>query len=107
MVVLRSTTLWVAVSSFTSSWRLTVISIAAPCAAGFSTSVSTIGMIPTSSIADFGQVKPAISANRGSPIVSPPPGLSLQHTQSPSETAGVSASDCIHLRNHPSVENAS
>ncbi len=42
MVVLRSTTLCVAVSSFTSSWRLTVISIAAPCAAGFSTSVSTI-----------------------------------------------------------------
>ena len=36
MVVLRSTTLCVAVSSFTSSWRLTVISIAAPCAADFS-----------------------------------------------------------------------
>jgi hypothetical protein len=40
MVVLRSTTLCVAVSSLTRSWRLTVISIAAPCAAGFSTSVS-------------------------------------------------------------------
>src|SRR6185437_6036630 len=41
-----STTLCVAVSSFTSSWRLTVISIAAPCAAGFSTSVSTIDILP-------------------------------------------------------------
>src|SRR5579862_9466920 len=41
MVVLRSTTLCVAVSSFTSSWRLTVISIAAPCATDCST-VSTI-----------------------------------------------------------------
>src|SRR5208337_5304689 len=48
MVVLRSTTLCVAVSSFTRSWRLTVISIAAPCAAGFSTSVSTIGIAPPS-----------------------------------------------------------
>src|ERR1017187_1077977 len=43
MVVLRSTTLCVAVSSRTRSWRLTVISIAASCAAGFSTSVSLIG----------------------------------------------------------------
>src|ERR1700678_3396435 len=47
MVVLRSTTLCVAVSSFTSSWRLTVISIADPCTAGFSTSVSTIGITPS------------------------------------------------------------
>src|ERR1017187_952324 len=44
MVVLRSTTLCVAVSSLTRSWRLTVISIAAPCTAGFSTSVSLIGI---------------------------------------------------------------
>src|ERR1017187_1894069 len=49
IVVLRSTTLCVAVSSFTSSWRLTVISIAAPCTAGFSTSDSTIGIDPPSS----------------------------------------------------------
>src|ERR1035441_5402783 len=48
MVVLRSTTLCVAVSSFTRSWRLTVISIAAPCVAGFSTSVSTVDIIPPS-----------------------------------------------------------
>src|SRR5215469_10662059 len=45
MVVLRSTTLCVAVSSFTSSWRLTVISIAAPCATACST-VSTIDTDP-------------------------------------------------------------
>src|SRR5580700_3432582 len=44
MVVLRSTTLCVAVSSFTSSWRLTVISIDDPCTTGFSTSVSIIGI---------------------------------------------------------------
>src|ERR1700690_3297549 len=48
IVVLRSTTLCVAVSSFTRSWRLTVISIAAPCAAGFSTSASTINIDPPS-----------------------------------------------------------
>ena len=48
IVVLRSTTLCVAVSSFTRSWRLTVISIVAPCTAGFSTSVSTIDIDPTS-----------------------------------------------------------
>src|ERR1700722_2213011 len=48
MVVLRSTTLCVAVSSFTSSWRLTVISIADPCTDGFSTSVSTIGIVSPS-----------------------------------------------------------
>src|SRR5579863_3300161 len=45
MVVLRSTTLCVAVSSFTRSWRLTVISIAAPCATDCST-VSTIDTDP-------------------------------------------------------------
>src|SRR5579863_3602151 len=51
MVVLRSTTLCVAVSSFTSSWRLTVISIAAPCATDCSTSVSTIDIdLPPPSI---------------------------------------------------------
>src|SRR5580658_7640454 len=44
MVVLRSTTLCVAVSSFTNSWRLTVISIDDPCTTGFSTSVSMIGI---------------------------------------------------------------
>src|ERR1019366_1253768 len=48
IVVLRSTTLCVAVSSFTKSWRLTVISIADPCTAGFSASVSTIGIVPPS-----------------------------------------------------------
>src|SRR6185437_10082952 len=44
IVVLRSTTLCVAVNSFSKSWRLTLISIAAPCAAGFSTSVPAAGI---------------------------------------------------------------
>src|SRR5579863_3689018 len=67
MVVLRSTTLCVAVSSFTRSWRLTVISIDAPCTAGLSTSVSMIGIGPPSlskPISDTGHTLQYIAVGR-------------------------------------------
>src|SRR6185437_138733 len=97
IVVLRSTTLCVAVSSFTSSWRLTVISIAAPCAAGFSTSVSTIDIHP-----------PLVAAAvRGRPVERD---FHAGHTLQQQTLARIRLSllvlDCIHVcGSKASVEN--
>src|ERR1039457_1199110 len=88
MVVLRSTTLCVAVSSFTRSWRLTVISIAAPCTAGFSTSVSMIG------IGLYSPSKPASCT-----------GHTLQHNAVRWKWLSFLLLDCIHLFTNVCVEN--
>src|SRR6516164_5227371 len=104
MVVLRSTTLCVAVSSFTSSWRLTVISIAAPCAADFSTSVSTIGIAllhpgcPTWQT-DTRSRFPGI-ALLDAPNQHPPrsaAGPRLHHARIYAKRQLFLASDCMHL----------
>src|ERR1035438_241694 len=88
MVVLRSTTLCVAVSSLTRSWRLTVISIVAPCAAGFSTSVSTIGIGP-----------PLVLKARSCA------GHTLQHFAACRKRLTLLLLDCIHLCVNMRVEN--
>src|ERR1035441_4745574 len=95
IVVLRSTTLCVAVSSFTRSWRLTVISIAAPCAAGFSTSASMID-IDSPSFCACGK-KPESKTFHA--------GHTLQHQAVSWKWLSFLLLDCIHLRAHPGVEN--
>src|ERR1035437_1623596 len=94
IVVLRSTTLCVAVSSFTRSWRLTVISIAAPCAAGFSTSASTIDIDP-----------PSLRLREKPESKTFHAGHTLQHQAVSWKWLSFLLLDCIHLRAHPGVEN--
>src|SRR5208337_2157536 len=73
---------------FTRSWRLTVISIAAPCTAGLSTSVSTIGIrLPSLSKPDSGT------------------GHTLQHIAAGRKWLSFLLLDCIHLRVNLCVEN--
>src|ERR1700739_429768 len=108
IVVLRSTTLCVAVSSFTSSWRLTVISIAAPCVAGFSTSVSTIGIAPHSirlpSHPAPWQSRPQFTSTCAIYAVAPL-GPSLHYTLDGEKPLLFLAFDCMHLDKTWCVEN--